>query len=435
MSMVVRTNAMALNANNALNKNNSTVAGNLEKLSSGFKINRAADDASGLAISEKMKAQIKALDQASKNAEDGASLIKTAEGYMGEVHDMLNRIVELAEKSANGTFETVKGGVDSEDFGAAGTDRQALQDEVDQLTAEIDRIATTANFNELKIMDGNLRTKASADDVNAKIDAVAAMKTATATNEVNVGKVSEAKLYLVEKGAGANGTDKCTEISKDPNDATLEKINNEDNYLAIGTKTVVKKVDGDNTTYEDSAVSYTKVNIDGSVGGLKLQIGETSTTSDKLQVNVMNFKTNKLFEAVDSFTNGDNKTYADVKATGEDGNGLTAANAKSENANGLTINISNQDAASFAAEAVRSVINTVSSQRAELGALENRIDYTINNLTTASENITDANSRIRDTDMAKTMMQYTQGNVLTQAAQAMLAQANQAPSQVLQLLQ
>ena len=109
MSMVVRTNTMAINANNALNKNNSTVAGNLEKLSTGFKINRAADDASGLAISEKMKAQIKALDTASKNAQDGASLIKTAEGYMGEVHDMLNRIVELAEKSANGTYETVEG--------------------------------------------------------------------------------------------------------------------------------------------------------------------------------------------------------------------------------------------------------------------------------------------------------------------------------------
>ena len=116
MGMVVRTNAMAINANNALNKNNSSVSKNLEKLSTGMKINRAADDASGLAISEKMKAQIKALDTAKTNAQDGVSLIQTAEGYMGEVHDMLNRIVELAEKSANGTYETVAGGASAEDF-------------------------------------------------------------------------------------------------------------------------------------------------------------------------------------------------------------------------------------------------------------------------------------------------------------------------------
>ncbi len=336
MSMVVRTNAMALNANNALNKNNSTVAGNLEKLSSGFKINRAADDASGLAISEKMKAQIKALDTASKNAEDGASLIKTAEGYMGEVHDMLNRIVELAEKSANGTYEvggTTGKGDDAkpntaaqENYGNAGVDRQALQDEVDQLTTEIDRIAKTANFNELKLMDGSM--------------------------------------------------------SKDN-------------------------------------------------GGLKLQIGETSDSADKLVVSIDSFKTSDLFKDLNSEKvggEGANKDYTLAVENASDA-------AQDAGIEGLTLNISNQDAASKVAEKVRDVINDVSSQRAKLGAMENRIDYTINNLTTASENITDANSRIRDTDMAKTMMQYTQGNVLTQAAQAMLAQANQAPSQVLQLLQ
>jgi flagellin len=321
MSMVVRTNAMALNANNALNKNNSTVAGNLEKLSSGFRINRAADDASGLAISEKMKAQIKALDQASKNAEDGASLIKTAEGYMGEVHDMLNRIVELAEKSANGTFETLKGEdgkatTEAYGEGKTGIDRQALQDEVDQLTTEIDRIAATANFNELKLMNGDL--------------------------------------------AGENG--------------------------------------------------------------LTLQIGETSNSADKLQVSIKSFATKDLLKDLTA------------KATNTSAAYTTAAKDEAITG-GLTVDVSNQTNASKAAEEVRKVINDVSAQRANLGAMENRLDYTINNLTTASENITDANSRIRDTDMAKTMMQYTQGNVLTQAAQAMLAQANQAPSQVLQLLQ
>jgi flagellin len=280
-----------------------------------------------------MKAQIKALDTASKNAEDGASLIKTAEGYMGEVHDMLNRIVELAEKSANGTYEvggTSDGTADGtkntkaadEAYGAGktGIDRQALQDEVDQLCTEIDRIAATANFNELKLMDGSM--------------------------------------------SGTNG--------------------------------------------------------------LKLQIGETSDKADTLKVSIDSFKTGDLFNGLSSDVKHTNESAAMTNAV--DANGLIKSA-------GTTIDISNQDHASKAAEEVRKVINNVSSQRANLGAMENRIDYTINNLTTASENITDANSRIRDTDMAKTMMQYTQGNTLTQAAQAMLAQANQAPSSVLQLLQ
>ena len=354
MSMVVRTNAMAINANNALNKNNSTVAGNLEKLSSGFKINRAADDASGLAISEKMKAQIKALDQASKNAEDGASLIKTAEGYMGEVHDMLNRIVELAEKSANGTFETKKdsdGNAVAESYGKTGTvsntgiDRQALQDEVDQLCTEINRIATTANFNELKLMDGSLK---------------------------------EGYVLKAASGTGESAT------------------------AAVNGKS------------------------------LTLQIGETSGNADKMKVDIMSFKTKDLFKSIVTPTSeSDSTPKADSVAVVN----TSSAATDSGFTDSLTINISNQDVASAAAEKVRTVINDVSSQRAKLGAMENRLDYTINNLTTASENITDANSRIRDTDMAKTMMQYTQGNVLTQAAQAMLAQANQAPSQVLQLLQ
>ena len=374
MSMVVRTNTMALNANNALNKNNSTVAGNLEKLSTGFKINRAADDASGLAISEKMKAQIKALDTASKNAQDGASLIKTAEGYMGEVHDMLNRIVELAEKSANGTYE-VGGTADgnavtsdnpkniaaTEDYGKGktGVDRQALQDEVDQLCAEIDRIATTANFNELKLMDGSM-----------------------------------------EKGRTSTST-------------------------VLGAK--------DGGGFEAKALStLTGTDVAKAGNELTLQIGETSGASDKLAVSIRSFHTDSLFKDIaEEVTTQKGATAAnDVKR-----NLVAQNNTTSKYSNSFTLNISNQQTASKVAEKVRDVINDVSSQRASLGAMENRLDYTMNNLNTASENITDANSRIRDTDMAKTMMQYTQGNTLTQAAQAMLAQANQAPSSVLQLLQ
>ncbi|MBR1751030.1 MAG: flagellin, partial [Ruminococcus sp.] len=307
----------------------------------------------------------KALDTASKNAEDGASLIKTAEGYMGEVHDMLNRIVELAEKSANGTYE-VGGKTDgtnantaaTETFGKAGTDRQALQDEVNQLCSEIDRIASTANFNELKLMDGSMDAGRATRDV---------IKSVTADS--------------IAEGTWTKGS------------ATVGKVNTvtTSGYITSGSD-------------------------------LTLQIGETSTSSDKLAVSIKSFHTDALFAGVSGGS-------TDAKAV------MVASNASSQYGNGYTLNISNQSTASVVAEKVRDVINDVSSQRASLGALENRLDYTINNLTTASENITDANSRIRDTDMAKTMMQYTQGNTLTQAAQAMLAQANQAPSSVLQLLQ
>ncbi|MFT3951812.1 MAG: flagellin [Oscillospiraceae bacterium] len=332
--MIVRTNTMAINANSNLNKNNSAVSKNLEKLSSGYRINRAADDASGLAISEKMKAQIKALDTASANAQDGISLIQTAEGYMSEVHDMLNRMVELAEKSANGTMEsgkaTAAAAYSSSDTSKAGTDRAALQAEMDQLSAEIDRIADTANFNNIKLFNGNLQS----------------------------------------------------------------------GYTTVG---------GGSTTG----------------ASLTLQIGETSKKSDKLSVDINSLYTKDLFSDMTAVTVGSD--------TGVD---LTVTNSSSQLTDpGFTINISDQNYASVAAEEIRKVINTVSSQRADLGAMQNRLDYTINNLNTASENMSSANSRIRDTDMAKTMMEYTQGNVLTQAAQAMLAQANQQPQNVLQLLQ
>lgn len=425
MSMVVRTNTMAMSANSALNKNNSTVAGNLQKLSTGFRINRAADDASGLAVSEKMKAQIKALDQASKNAQDGASLIKTAEGYMGEIHDMLNRIVELAEKSANGTFETKTG----EDYGDAATDRQAIQDEVDQLTTEIDRIATTANFNQLKLLDGSLDSAATVTP--GEVTYSAATVTAPTSDTYAEGTFEAGKSY---ERSGTEGNYTYT-LSEDTT-ANSEKTYYTKTPGQAGSdvsELYTKSGEGDDAVYTKASgtaqagVTYYEKNVGeatttpGSGTALKLQIGETSNATDKLEVSIMNFKTSSLFsgDGMDSITHTNDSDAAKTA-------GLTDA---------LTINVSNQDTASVAAEKVRDVINKVSAQRATLGAMENRLDYTMNNLDTASQNITDANSRIRDTDMAKTMMQYTQGNTLTQAAQAMLAQANQAPSQVLQLLQ
>lgn len=364
MGMVVRTNMGAINANRNLNKNSKTNSKSLEKLASGFKINRAGDDASGLAISEKMKAQIKALGTASDNCEDGISLVQTAEGYMTEIHDMLNRMVELAEKSANGinensgTYQDKAYGTDASGGQNAGTDRAALQAEMDQLSAEIDRIAMTANFNGNKLLNGAL-------DVNGK---------------------------------------------------------------------AILQSDGSSTATAGKAMSF--------------QIGETSNKGDKLILNIKSMATDQLFTSLTSqkFLDTDGKTELTkslLVKNGKKGESTVVDPTKesqdqgyaSANEKGVTINISDQAYASKAAECIRDVIDNVSLQRAQLGATQNRLDYTINNLDTTKENMESANSRIRDTDMAEEMMKYTQSNVLSQAAQAMLAQANTQPQNVLQLLQ
>lgn len=346
MGMVIRTNVMALNSNNALNKANGTIAGSMEKLSSGFRINKAADDASGLSISEKMKAQIKALDTAVDNCEDGANMIQTAEGYMAETQDMLNRMVELAEKSANGVLDA--------------TDRDALQDEMNQLCAEIDRIATTANFNGTKLMDGSIGSTA-----GLTIDSTADTKV-------------------------AGGVDVAGKITYTAPTAATDK-------------------------------------------GIDLQIGESSTNADRLTVSINSFHTDALLKGVNGFQN--------KSANGTNGNVNTTAAATVNNTsvstylNAVSVDITDKEKASSAADALRQVSNYVSDERGRMGALQNRLEHTVNNLTTASENTSAANSRIRDTDMAKEMIKYTSTNVITQAAQAMLAQANTQPQNVLQLLQ
>lgn len=370
MGMVVRTNVNALNSHRNLNKNSKANSKSLEKLASGFKINRAGDDASGLAISEKMKAQIKALGTASANCEDGISMIQTTEGYMGEIHDMLNRMVELAEKSANGINED-SGKTGNSAYGTdtsgnlnAGTDRAALQAEMDQLSAEIDRIALTANFNGNKLLNGNLDASVGASV--AKDDGSGFDSSATA------------KAISLQIGETSNKADKLT--------------------VSINRMTT------DNLFKELAKTSVTYTNADGS-----------GTTTGALTVN-----------------NGAASTSGNTVIVGA--TGVTAGKASSW-VSGVSINISDQAMASKAAELIRDAIDNVSLQRAQLGATQNRLDYTINNLDTAKENMETANSRIRDTDMAKEMMSYTQSNVLTQAAQAMLAQANTQPQNVLSLLQ
>ena len=391
MGMVVRSNIMALNANRQLGLNNSQVSKSLEKLSSGYKINRAGDDASGLAISEKMKAQIKGLETASANSQDGISLVQTAEGALTEVHDMLNRMVELAGKAANGT-------IDNE------TDRAALQKEMNALLDEIDRIADSTDFNGIKLLNG---------DLAGQIDATFTEDNTTTLESIGI-------------------TAGSLDLSKaDPTLTGDLKIKFDTNKLVItaGTK-----------TYEGS--------WDGSATGavtLKNTAGEDSITINVKDANTL--KTKRTDQKVGTLTAGKAATEGltlQIGDTGDDFNQVTVhiQNMDSESLGLATLRdtgIMTQDAASAALDLVKnganSAINTVSSVRADLGAMQNRLEHTINNLDVATENMESANSRIRDTDMAKELMEYTKQNVLTLAAQAMLAQANQQPQSILQLLQ
>lgn len=402
--MRIQHNIMAMNAYRNYANNTSSLSKNLEKLSSGYKINRAGDDAAGLAISEKMRAQITGLDKAQDNAKDGISLVQTAEGALTEVHDMLNRMYELAEQSANGTFED-------------GTDRKQLQKEVDQLKSEINRIADSANFNGIKLLDGSM-----AANGTTKITGVATSTTAGVDVSIVAdslfaedGTRSELKFSLaavssadkegvaVKKGGVTISLKKGTEYSaadiqallvkakSSGDDVTEDMMKSVQNATVTGTGVTNGAMDWETL----SATTGTTVANNGKP--LTLQIGDTSDRFNQLKVGIKDCHIDAL--------------------------GLT------------DMKIGDQTSAAKALDKIKSAINYVSDVRGTLGATQNRLDHTINNLSVMQENIQDAESTIRDTDVADEMMAYTKNNILIQSAQAMLAQANQVPQGVLQLLQ
>ena len=403
MGMVVRSNIMAINANRQLGMNNSQVSKSLEKLSSGYKINRAGDDASGLAISEKMKAQIKGLETASANSQDGISLVQTAEGALTEVHDMLNRMVELAGKAANGTIDN-------------DTDRKALQEEMDALLDEIDRIAESTDFNGIKLLDGSRSSGMTGPSSTAIVETTAGSGSAAPVYTLDLTGFEAKKAGTVTINIG--GTDYEVAVAKGDTGAELatklktaytgNELTDDDagKYTMNNTGAKVTLTGANQAAAANpltGSFTFSAVADDGS-SGLTLQIGATGDDYNKVTVSIQDMSTEGL-------------NIADLKGTG----------------------IMTQDAASATLDKIKngatSAINTVSSVRADLGAMQNRLEHTINNLDVAAENMESANSQIRDTDMAKEMMEYTKMNVLTQAAQAMLAQANQQPQSVLQLLQ
>ena len=411
--MRIQHNIMAMNAYRNYTGNTSALSKNLEKLSSGYKINRAGDDAAGLAISEKMRAQITGLDVAQKNAKDGISLVQTAEGALTEVHDMLNRMVELADQSANGTYDNA-------------TDRTQLQKEVSQLKSEIDRIADSANFNGIKLLNGDMSgatttftqaTASKAAEFSLTITASgkelaggsiqignktiqvksAAEYTGTTAINASAAKLANGVLYV---GSSATA-DKIVSAVKSQfaNAFSFKDVNGKDVAMASVTAngaTLTFKAASGTKGKEVAITSIPTYNVNS---GLQLQIGDTSASYNQMKVGINDIHTDKLF--------------------------LTDAN----------VNISTQEGAAKAVDYIRNAINMVSDVRGTLGATQNRLDHTINNLSVMEENIQDAESTIRDTDVADEMMAYTKNNILIQSAQAMLAQANQVPQGVLQLLQ
>ena len=412
--MRIQHNIAALNSYRNLGANNTGVSKNLEKLSSGYRINRAGDDAAGLAISEKMRSQITGLNTATKNANDGISLVQTAEGALTEVHSMLNRMVEIATQSSNGVYED-------------GVDRAALQDEMDALTDEINRIADGTNFNKKNLLNGKLQNvqqativgdkggadnKAavnltfsfgSGDGIKITLQHSAATDNAKAADGVSVDTTGKNITLKLNANATYNGEEIETFVKNHLKEMT-DTVTDEKDKLAFGDAIRNLKIEGsitgataaaNNTVFAtDVTGDYTKKE-----NAMRLQIGDTNADFNHIKVDIDDMHADNL---------GIGKTQIDVKT---------------------------EDAAGESIDAINHAINLVSTQRGQLGAIQNRLEHTINNLNVNAENMTAAESRIRDVDMAKEMMDYTKNNILVQASQAMLAQANQVPQGVLQLLQ
>jgi flagellin len=372
--MRINNNLMAMNTHRQLGINANAGAKAIEKLSSGYRINRAGDDAAGLAISEKMRGQIRGLNQASRNAQDGISLIQTAEGALNESHAILQRMRELAVQSASDTNTN--------------TDRGKLQDEIDELKLEVTRIAETTQFNTQVMLDGTFGTQ-----LNATSGLAVGSNGVTA---IEISGADASETYTIAVGDGGAGTVDLTDSSGNVQQLSLaDSTAGTLNFDQLGVSIAV------NDTW--TAAGLVAANNGGggagtvittAAAGVKFHIG--ANTGENLSLSI-----------------------GDMTASG------LAIDA---------VDVTTQANADAAITTVNAALDTVSNQRASLGAKQNRLEHTIKNLDTSSENLQASESRIRDVDMAKEMMNFTKNNILQQAAQSMLAQANQAPQGVLQLL-
>ena len=493
--MVVQHNLTAMNSNRMLGVTTSQQAKSTEKLSSGYKINRAADDAAGLSISEKMRKQIRGLTQASANAQDGISTVQTAEGALTEVHDMLQRMNELAVKSANGT--------NSE------SDRTAIQAEIDQLTTEIDRVAETTKFNETYLLKGDkdapkgtsysYKTFAGTSTVAQATftsDASTNMKLTFAGATIsaqNMEDQNELMKALRDQGASVTATSKYDIDKKAASSASYDlQLNGDagqkfdvtctsaaagtfDIYNKDGVKLGTLTVQGYNKT-ADATTNYTNT-VSMNANTVKAAVHQgvqaayydrdgnriaendlnnyfTTTYTGKSDTTGTNNVASGAKTVYDAVGNETKLNAAEIADTRDKVGALTiglhvGADATSNNQitmniesmsskglgiNGLKVDGTNDNNATAAIEKIKAAISKVSAQRSDLGAVQNRLEHTINNLDNVVENTTSAESAIRDTDMASEMVKYSNNNILSQAGTSMLAQANQSNQSVLSLL-
>lgn len=391
--MRINHNLMSMNTNRQLGVNRGATQKSLEKLSSGLRINRAGDDAAGLAISEKMRGQIRGLDQASRNSSDSISLIQTAEGALNETHSILQRMRELSVQSANDTNTDA--------------DRKELQSEVKQLVSELDRIANTTEFNTKKLLDGSAKGVAAEVEGSFSVNNNSAMK---------IDKDSLSSVVAAAKtGAAVDGA-----------------------YMVVKTGNTSYKVIGPNG---DEAGADITVNGTGtglkitSALGTSIDLDFEAGTSMDADMEVGESITFVFGKHEAASSDLDNSIMGQIGANSGQTMFISIGSMKADDIGVKGVDISTKWGAATAIETVNNAISKVSHQRSSLGAIQNRLEHTINNLDTASENLQASESRIRDVDMAKEMTEYTKNNILTQAAQAMLAQANQQPQSVLQLLQ
>lgn len=408
--MIINHNMMAMNTDRQLGINSGNGAKSIEKLSSGYRINRAGDDAAGLAISEKMRGQIRGLNQASRNAQDSISLIQTAEGALNETHSILQRMRELAVQSANDTNTT--------------TDRESLQDEMTQLTREVDRIANTTEFNTKKLLNGDL------DGGHVAKKGVVDTEGSFANGNVKLGKVTNASLAAktdvikinitkdtFTDGASLSGTGTLSENQFSAS-AVLGNVDVTKIAISRGSNIVISGAASDGTDVQEITIELTADQMKA------LKSGDSITIS-----------LNKKEEATASGKQA--RAQIGANAGQELGIGIGDMGSKElgiRKSNGTALDITTQTNASGGIRLINNALEKVSTERSKLGAYQNRLEHTIKNLDTSAENLQASESRIRDVDMAKEMMNFSKNNILQQAAQAMLAQANQAPQGVLGLL-
>jgi flagellin len=392
--MRINHNIAALNTYRQLTGNVGNTGKSLEKLSSGLRINKAGDDAAGLAISEKMRAQIRGLDQATRNASDGISLIQTAEGALTETHSILQRMRELAVQSATDT-NTIE-------------DRKEIQKEINNLVDEVDRISKETQFNKQTLLDGGYTGNKFHIGANSDQTLTASIR------NMDANALAKGTAGFTEFKAGATAT-VGAEVT-----ITAQKAGPELN----GLKIVFEKTDdgADNSAVASLTGNTLTVSVKGTAAAAGVQTAINTALTAKYGANAVEVSGNATVAG------------ADVTLTlsgGATGIAALKISDPAATANGVLT----QTASDKAIQVIDEAIKSVSSERAMLGGIQNRLEHTINNLGATSENLAASESRIRDVDMAKEMMEFTKNNILSQASQAMLAQANMQPQSVLQLLQ